>query len=72
MLFDFLGFGDSDKPADHVYSIHEQADLTEALWRRFGVERTALVAHDYGVSVAQSSSPAGWRAGRAESPRSAF
>ena len=53
VLFDFLGFGDSDKPADHVYSIHEQADLTEALWRRFGVERTALVAHDYGVSVAQ-------------------
>ncbi len=53
LLFDFLGFGDSDKPRGHRYSIHEQADLTEALWRRFGVERTDLVAHDYGVSVAQ-------------------
>src|SRR5688572_18537449 len=53
LLFDFLGFGDSDKPADHTYSIHEQADLTEALWRHFGVESTALVVHDYGVSVGQ-------------------
>ena len=53
LMFDFLGFGDSDKPADHRYSIHEQADLTEALWRRRGVKRTALIAHDYGVSVGQ-------------------
>ncbi|MEW6270046.1 MAG: alpha/beta hydrolase [Thermodesulfobacteriota bacterium] len=53
LAFDFLGFGDSDKPADHEYSIHEQADLAERLWERRGVESTALVAHDYGVSVAQ-------------------
>jgi pimeloyl-ACP methyl ester carboxylesterase len=53
LMFDFLGFGDSDKPADHVYSIEEQADLTEALWRRHGIERTALIVHDYGVSVGQ-------------------
>jgi pimeloyl-ACP methyl ester carboxylesterase len=53
LAFDFLGFGDSDKPADHEYSIHEQADLCERLWERHGVASTALVAHDYGVSVAQ-------------------
>jgi pimeloyl-ACP methyl ester carboxylesterase len=53
LMFDFAGFGDSDKPRRHVYSIHEQADLTEALWRRHGIERTALVVHDYGVSVGQ-------------------
>jgi len=53
LLFDFLGFGDSDKPRGHAYSIHEQADLTEALWRHFGVTSTALIAHDYGVSVGQ-------------------
>jgi pimeloyl-ACP methyl ester carboxylesterase len=53
LMFDFLGFGDSDKPAGHDYSIHEQADLTEAVWRRHGVERTALVVHDYAVSVGQ-------------------
>jgi len=53
LAFDFLGFGDSDKPADHTYSIHEQADVVTALWRRHGVTRTDLVVHDYGVSVAQ-------------------
>jgi len=53
LSFDFLGFGDSDKPADHDYSIHEQADIAEALWRVRGVRQTALIAHDYGVSVAQ-------------------
>jgi pimeloyl-ACP methyl ester carboxylesterase len=50
---DFLGFGASDKPSDHDYSIHEQADLVEAVWESEGVESTVLVAHDYGVSVAQ-------------------
>lgn len=53
LMFDFLGFGDSDKPRRHTYSIHEQADLVEALWRHHDVQRTALVVHDYGVSVGQ-------------------
>lgn len=53
LTFDFLGFGDSDKPSDHTYAIHEQADVTEAIWRAHGVRRTALVVHDYGVSVGQ-------------------
>jgi pimeloyl-ACP methyl ester carboxylesterase len=53
LAFDFLGFGDSDKPADHDYTLHEQADLTEALWHAHGVRRTGLVVHDYAVSVAQ-------------------
>jgi pimeloyl-ACP methyl ester carboxylesterase len=50
---DFLGFGASDKPRDHDYSLHEQADLVEALWEREGVTQTAVVAHDYAVSVTQ-------------------
>ena len=53
LCFDFLGFGDSDKPRAHRYSIFEQADLTEALWRALGVEQTTVVAHDYGATVAQ-------------------
>jgi pimeloyl-ACP methyl ester carboxylesterase len=53
LLPDFLGFGASDKPDDHDYSLHEQADLVEALWSREGIRSTVLVAHDYGVSVAQ-------------------
>ncbi len=53
LLFDFLGFGASEKPADHDYSIHEQADLVQALWAREGITSTILVAHDYAVSVTQ-------------------
>ncbi|MFD9129140.1 alpha/beta fold hydrolase [Kitasatospora sp. NPDC059571] len=52
-VLDLLGFGSSDKPRRHRYSVLEQADLVEDLWRRLGTEATALVAHDYGVSVAQ-------------------
>src|SRR5262249_61835224 len=44
---------DSDKPRDHTYSIMEQADITEAVWRSQGIRRTALVVHDYGVSIGQ-------------------
>ena len=53
LLPDFLGFGASDKPADHHYSLTEQADLIEALWAHEGVVATVLVAHDYAVSVTQ-------------------
>ena len=53
LLFDFLGFGASEKPASHDYSIHEQADLVEAVWAHEGIGATALVAHDYAVSVTQ-------------------
>jgi pimeloyl-ACP methyl ester carboxylesterase len=53
LLPDFLGFGASDKPPDHDYSLHEQADLVEALWAHDGVGSTVLVAHDYAVSVTQ-------------------
>jgi pimeloyl-ACP methyl ester carboxylesterase len=53
LTFDFLGFGDSDKPRGHEYSIGEQADLTEALWRRLGIDQTGLAGHDYGATVAQ-------------------
>ena len=51
LTFDFLGFGDSDKPREHTYSIVEQADITEAIWRAHAVRRTALLVHDYGVSI---------------------
>jgi len=53
LLPDFLGFGASEKPAEHSYSLHEQADLVEALWALEGIVSTAIVAHDYAVSVTQ-------------------
>ncbi len=50
---DFLGFGLSAKPRDHVYSLFWQADLIEELVRRWDrPEPVFLVAHDMGTSVA--------------------
>ncbi len=53
MLLDFLGFGASEKPAKHDYSLHEQADVVEAVWAHEGITSTVLGAHDYAVSVTQ-------------------
>ena len=53
LFFDFLGFGHSDKPAGHLYSLIEQTEITDRLWLQLGIKETHLVAHDYGVSVAQ-------------------
>ncbi|WP_299569075.1 alpha/beta hydrolase [uncultured Williamsia sp.] len=50
---DLLGFGASDKPTDHRFSIMEQASIVEALWEHCGVDGTAVMAHDYSVTVAQ-------------------
>lgn len=53
VTFDFLGYGLSDKPRDHLYSLLAQADLvSEIVARYFAGEPVALVAHDMGSSVA--------------------
>jgi pimeloyl-ACP methyl ester carboxylesterase len=50
---DFLGFGLSEKPRDHNYTLHWQADLVEELVGRGAESRPVLiVAHDMGTSVA--------------------
>src|SRR5215216_6647884 len=50
---DFLGFGLSEKPRDHNYTLHWQADLVEELVRRQGDDASVfLLAHDMGTSVA--------------------
>ena len=52
LAFDFLGFGLSDKPRDHAYTLAWQADLTEELVARHGGDRPVFVcAHDMGTSV---------------------
>ena len=53
LMLDLLGFGDSDKPGGHRYSLTEQADLVEGIWRHFGVADTGVIAHDIGGSVTQ-------------------
>jgi N-acyl-D-aspartate/D-glutamate deacylase/pimeloyl-ACP methyl ester carboxylesterase len=50
---DLLGFGFSDKPHPHDYSIGEQADLVEGLVDALGLGPHHLLAHDYGDTVAQ-------------------
>lgn len=53
LAFDFLGFGLSDKPRDHPYTLAWQADLTEELVARHGEGRPVFMcAHDMGTSVA--------------------
>lgn len=53
LTLDMLGFGFSDKPAEHDYSIREQAELFEELLRLRGVTEYHVLAHDYGDTVAQ-------------------
>ena len=50
---DLIGFGYSAKPRNYAYSILDQADLIEAYLRKKGVSSVHVLAHDYGVSVAQ-------------------
>ena len=52
VALDFLGYGLSDKPRDHVYSLRTQADIVEALAARFANGPVIMVSHDMGSSVA--------------------
>jgi pimeloyl-ACP methyl ester carboxylesterase len=53
VCIDMLGFGFSDKPNKRDYTLHKQADLFDSLIRDIGIEEYHVLAHDYGVSVAQ-------------------
>lgn len=52
IAFDMLGFGLSEKPRSHVYTLAWQADAAEEIVRRAGSRPVFLVAHDMGTSVA--------------------
>lgn len=52
LAFDFLGFGLSEKPRDHRYTLAWQADAVEELVRRAGSPPVFVVGHDMGTSVA--------------------
>jgi len=54
LAYDCLGFGLSEKPRDHTYSLMEQADIAEELIDRFvtGSDPVSFVGHDMGTSVA--------------------
>jgi pimeloyl-ACP methyl ester carboxylesterase len=52
IVFDFLGYGLSDKPRDQLYSLQIQADIAEALAARFDGQPVTMISHDMGSSVA--------------------
>ena len=50
---DMIGMGFSAKPVAYEYSVHDHADMHEALLEHLGVQRVHVLAHDIGDSVAQ-------------------
>lgn len=46
VVFDFLGWGASDKPAGHDYTFANQAEDLDAVVRGLRLDRVLLVAHD--------------------------
>ena len=52
LFVEFVGQGDSDKPASYPYGTFERADLVEALWEEQGIKSTVLVTFDYSSLVA--------------------
>lgn len=53
LTLDMLGFGFSDKPRKHSYSIAEQADCIEHFLAEKGIANIHILSHDYGDTVAQ-------------------
>lgn len=53
IALDFLGYGYSDKPRDHDYSINEQANIVESLLKHLEITKLHIAAHDIGNNVAQ-------------------
>ncbi len=52
ILFDYPGFGFSDKPNSPIYSLFRYADAVQAVAAYFGLNQCAVLAHDIGDSVA--------------------
>ena len=50
---DMLGMGFSDKPVAYQYTVHDHADMHEALLAELGVTSAHILAHDLGDSVGQ-------------------
>lgn len=51
MFVEYIGQGDSDKPAAYPYSIVDRADQVEAHWRDLNMQSTFIVAFDFSVMV---------------------
>ena len=52
LYVEFVGQGDSDKPAKYPYSTMERTDLVEAIWEAEGIRSSFVVTFDYSSLVA--------------------
>lgn len=52
IFVEYVGQGDSDKPADYPYGTMERADLVESLWQAQEIKSTFVVTFDYSSIVA--------------------
>jgi pimeloyl-ACP methyl ester carboxylesterase len=52
LFVEYVGHGDSDKPASYPYGTMERADLVEAQWEAKGIKSTFIIAFDYSSIVA--------------------
>ena len=52
LTFDFLGFGDSDKPDTFRYSLEQHAAITKKLIEQFHPTKVSLIAHSMGGTIA--------------------
>lgn len=51
LFFDYVGHGDSDKPADYSFSNTERADMVEAMWKSEDIKSTFIYSFDYSSIV---------------------
>jgi len=67
---DMLGMGFSAKPREYEYSVHDHADMHEALLAHLGVSECHVLAHDVGDSVVQEMLARHEERGEADRPYS--
>jgi pimeloyl-ACP methyl ester carboxylesterase len=53
IMADLIGFGFSDKPRAHRYSVFDYADQLQGLLQHLGITAVHVLAHDLGDTVAQ-------------------
>lgn len=53
VTLDFLGYGSSEKPRGHNFTVARSADVVEQLLRHLSISSAQLVVHDYGGIVGQ-------------------
>lgn len=51
LTFDFLGFGESDKPDDFEYTLQQHADVVFELIKQFKPKIVSLAAHSMGGTI---------------------